>query len=134
MGRFVPASPIHIDEFGQRGIHFDHYRLCAPLINEGVLWESFGPNNSKFMPFLIALGNGYYELKEEFSTQQKVEAWFAAKEPDDDSVHLRQGLFDLLANVIFLKNHFQTVNYSISVLIWNPLLLFVISIIIPSSN
>ncbi len=107
MGRFVPASPIHIDEFGQRAIHFDHYRLCAPLINESILWESFGPNNSKFKPFLKALGDGYYELKEEFSTQQKVDAWFAAKEPDDDAVHLRQGLFDLLANVILFEEPFS---------------------------
>jgi 4-alpha-glucanotransferase len=107
MGRFVPAAPIHIDEFGQRAIQFDHYRLCAPLINEGILWESFGPNNSKFKPFLTALGDGYFELKEEFSTQQKVDAWFAARETDEDTVHLRQGLFDLLANVILFEEPFS---------------------------
>ncbi|MFM2146629.1 MAG: hypothetical protein RL732_1465, partial [Bacteroidota bacterium] len=29
MGRFVPAAPVHINEFGQRGLFFDHYRYCA---------------------------------------------------------------------------------------------------------
>lgn len=103
MGRFVPASPVHINEFHERGIYFDHYRYCAPFINEGVLWENFGPNHAKFKPFLNELGNGYYELKEEFSTQLKVENWFASQEPNDDSVHLKQGLFDLLANVILFE-------------------------------
>lgn len=103
MGRFVPASPVHINEFSERGIYFDHYRYCAPFINEGVLWENFGPNHNKFKPFLKEIGDGYYELKEEFSNQQKVEEWFAAQEPNDDAVHLKQGLFDLLANVILFE-------------------------------
>lgn len=103
MGRFVPALPVHVNEFSQRGITFDHYRFCAPFINDTILWESFGPNNAKFKPFLRELGDGYYECKEEFSTQQKVAAYFAAMEETEDTINIKQGLFDLLANVILFE-------------------------------
>ncbi|MFM9907791.1 MAG: 4-alpha-glucanotransferase [Chitinophagaceae bacterium] len=103
MGRFVPASPVSRGEFIQRGIYFDHYRLTAPFINEGVLWDSFGPNHHKFMPFLNALGDGYYELKQEYSTQQKVESYFLLLEKTEDNINICQGLFDLLANVILFE-------------------------------
>lgn len=104
MGRFVPASPVKVHEFSDRGISFNHYRFCAPFINDAVLWESFGPNNSKFKPFLKELGDGYYELKEEFSTQQKVEEWYRQQDAgNEDALHIRQGLFDLIANVILFE-------------------------------
>lgn len=103
MGHFVPASAVHIDEFAQHQISFQHYRLCAPYINDTVLWEAFGPNNRKFIPFLRPLGDGYYEIKPEFSTQALVEAHFAALEDSDENQHIRQGLFDLLANVILFE-------------------------------
>ena len=103
MGRFVPALPVHVNEFNERGIYFDHYRYCAPFINEGILWDSFGPNHYKFKPFLKDLGDGYYELKEEFSTQQKVDTYFAALEQTEDTINIRQGLFDLLGNVLMFE-------------------------------
>ncbi|MBC7850608.1 MAG: 4-alpha-glucanotransferase [Chitinophagaceae bacterium] len=103
MGRFVPASPVHIYEFGQHTIAFNHYRLCSPYINDTVLWEMFGPNNNKFKPFMRELGDGHYELKEEYSTQQKVMDWYLQQDPTDDSLNIRQGLFTLLANVILFE-------------------------------
>lgn len=103
MGRFVHAIPVHLHEFGQRGIWFDHYRYCKPCINDAILWELFGPNNDKFKPFLHAIGDGTYELKPEFSTQRQVEQYFAALEPTADNLHVRQGLYDLISNVILFE-------------------------------
>ncbi len=103
MGRFVPSLAVHRNEFSDRGIHFDHYRYCAPFISDAVLWESFGPNDSKFKLYLKEIGNGYYEIKEEFSTQEKVNTHFATLEPTEDHQRIRQGLFDLLANVILFE-------------------------------
>ena len=103
MGHFVPALPVHRDEFIKCGILFDQYRLCAPFINDGILWESFGPNHNKFLPFLRELGDGYYELKEAYNTQQKVAEHFAGIEETTDTIHIKQGLFDLLANIILFE-------------------------------
>lgn len=103
MGRFVPARAVHVHEFGQRGMWFNYHRLCKPYINDAVLWERFGPNRDKFTPFLIALGGHRYELKPEFDTQRKVEAHFAALETTEDNLHIRQGLYDLLSDVILFE-------------------------------
>lgn len=103
MGRFVPASAVHVDEISQRGIQFDHYRFTAPYINDAVLWEQFGPNNSKFIPFLNEIGNGYYAVKEEFSTQSKVADYFKQLDETEENTRICQGLFNLLANVILFE-------------------------------
>lgn len=104
MGYFVPAIPVYLHEFGQSNTWFDHYRYCKPYINDSVLWELFGPNKDKFLPFLHPIGgDGQYELKPEFATQRQVEAWFADKENEADTPHLRQGLYDLVANVLLFE-------------------------------
>lgn len=103
MGHFVHSIPVHLHEFGQRGIWFDHYRYCKPCINEAILWEMFGPNNDKFKPFLHGIGDGTYELKPEFATQRQVEQYFAALEATEDNGRIKQGLYDLISNVILFE-------------------------------
>lgn len=103
MGHFVPAIPVYQHEFGDRGLWFDHYRYCKPCINDAILWELFGPNNDKFKPFLHAIGDGTYELKPEFATQRQVEQYFKDEELSDDNARIRQGLYDLISNVILFE-------------------------------
>ncbi len=103
MGYFDPAIPIHISEFHQKGIWFDHYRYTQPFISDGVLWELFGPNNQKFKTYLEPIADGYYKLKQEFTTQVQVETYFADKEETEDNRNIRQGLFDLISNVILFE-------------------------------
>lgn len=103
MGHFVPAAPVSITEFSQRNIHFDHYRYCSPFINDQVLWEHFGPNKDKFLPFLKSIGNGYYELAETVSTQRAIEDHFNTLEATEENNRIREGLLDLAANVILFE-------------------------------
>jgi 4-alpha-glucanotransferase len=103
MGHFVHAIPVHLHEFGERGLWFDHYRYCKPCINDAILWELFGPNNEKFKPFLHAIGDGTYELKPEYATQRQVEQYFAALELTEDNARIKQGLYDLVSNVILFE-------------------------------
>ncbi|HEY0679809.1 MAG TPA: 4-alpha-glucanotransferase [Chitinophagaceae bacterium] len=100
MGHFEPAIPVHINEFSSRNIWFDHQRFTKPFINDAVLWEMFGPNNEKFKKFLEPSGNGNYSLKEEYDTQRKVETWFATLDQNEENNNIKQGLFDLISNVI----------------------------------
>lgn len=102
MGRFVPAIPVHRNEFSERGIWFDYKRYCTPYITDEVLWEMFGPNEKKFKPFLIEGLDKTYALKPEFQTQRQVLDYFAALSPTDENQHILEGLYDLISNVILI--------------------------------
>jgi 4-alpha-glucanotransferase len=104
MGNFVPAIPVRLHEFEQWGIWFNHQRYCKPYINDAILWEMFGPNKDKFRPYLLETGDGHYHLKPEFHTQRQVEDHFYTLEKNDDNFHIRQGLFDLISNVILFEH------------------------------
>ena len=104
MGTFIPALPVHGNEFKHKNIWFNYYRYCKPHINEAVLWEMFGPNNEKFRPFLNSIGHYSYELKDEFATQLKVAEHFANLEQNEENKNLQQGLYDLITNVILFEH------------------------------
>lgn len=101
MGHFVPAVPVHINEFEGRGIQFNPERFCRPFINDSVVSEVFGSDaetiKSQFLDFSA---EGNYTLKPEFDTQRKVEEHFSALEGSKQNQKIRDGLYDLISNVI----------------------------------
>ncbi len=104
MGNFVPAIPIHINEFNEKGIWFDYNRYTKPFITDGVLWEMFGNNHEHAKNnFLNYDGYGNYILKNEFATQQLVDKYFAQQEQNNFNKSIKQGLFDLISNVILFE-------------------------------
>jgi 4-alpha-glucanotransferase len=103
MGHFEPCIPVHIVEFSERGIWFDYDRYCRPFITDAVLWEMFGPNERNFKPFLDAMPDGSYAMKPEFATQKLVELFFTNIESSEEQDRIKQGLYDLISNVIFFE-------------------------------
>jgi len=103
MGHFVPAIPVYRVEFNERNIWYDHDRYTRPFINDAVLWEIFG-NESEYVKanFLWGRDHGTYVLREEFDTQRKVEAWFDSVGHSDLHVRIRDGLYDLVSNIILM--------------------------------
>ncbi len=100
MGRFVPAVPVDVKEFSERNIYFDYLRYCRPFINDQVLNEMFGPQTAEVKEkYLVYDGFDHYVMKDEFDTQRKVEKYFA----DKDDQQLKEGLFDLISNVILFE-------------------------------
>ena len=63
----------------------------------------FGPNKEKFLPFLEQDGNNHYILKESFSTQRQVERYFNTIQTHKDNNHLRDGLYELISNVVLFE-------------------------------
>jgi 4-alpha-glucanotransferase len=105
LGRFVPAIPVHINEFQARGISFDHHRFTQPFIHENVLWELFGYDNELVKKeFLQTDGNGHYTLKPAFATQRLVEQYFHTLEKDEQHDKVKQGLFNLISNVLLFED------------------------------
>ena len=104
MGHFVPAIPVHVNEFGERGMWFHHERFCKPYINDAIINEVFGDLAGKIKGhYLIRKEYGLYDLRPEFDTQRKVETHVASLEPADENEALKTGLFDLISNVILFE-------------------------------
>jgi 4-alpha-glucanotransferase len=104
MGRFVPALPVHINEFYERNIWFDYNRYTRPFIADHVLYETFG-DLAVFVreEYLIANEWGQLEIKADFNSQKKVEEYFAELEKNDHNNRVKQGLFDLISNVVLIE-------------------------------
>lgn len=104
MGHFVPAIPVYINEFAERNIWFDYNRYTKPFINDFVLGVVFGSEANYIKDnFLQSTGFDSFELKEEFNTQRKVATHFEKLENNEHNDALKQGLFNLLSNVILFE-------------------------------
>lgn len=104
LGRFVPALPVYVTELGEKGIWFDYERYCKPYITDAVLKEIFGSQAAHVKAsFLQPNENGRFDLHEDFDNQKKIETYFAKQEETADNILLKNGLFDLVTNVIFFE-------------------------------
>jgi len=106
LGFFVPALPVLGDEFRNRGIPFEPDRYTKPYITDEILREAFGDDREEVKSrFLDVVGSGRYVLKPEFATQRQVEAYFCTLENNPRHHKLKHGLYDLISNVILLRDH-----------------------------
>jgi len=104
LGHFVPAIPVHENELKERGIYISVQEFAKPIITDKVLWDYFGYDNEVVKAeFLIYDGFGKYTLKSAFATQRLVEKHFSALPISDYHQKIKQGLFNLISNVIFLE-------------------------------
>ncbi|MEO5996510.1 MAG: 4-alpha-glucanotransferase [Chitinophagaceae bacterium] len=104
MGHFVHAIPVHIVEFSEKKIWFNYVRYTKPFINETVLTSVF--NNlvdTVKHEYLDGAGNGVYQLKESFNTQQKIETYFDSQVMTDTRNSIKIGLFNLISNIILFE-------------------------------
>ncbi len=106
LGRFIPALPVHVTEFGERGIWFDYQRFCMPYIVDDILYKRFGAQAGLVVEHFLEQNSwGGYDLKKDFDTQRKVETYFGKLEVSEKNNELKQGLFDLITNVILYEHH-----------------------------
>lgn len=104
MGHFVPALPVHVDELIERGISFIKQRFTEPYITDAILADTFnGQQDYVKEEFLESAGNGFYQLKSAFKTQRNVEAHFSALDATPETDQLKQGLYDLISNVLLFE-------------------------------
>lgn len=104
MGRFVPAIPVHINEFAQRGISFEYNRFCQPYINDEILYEQAGAFTDVIKTFLNGFADGTYALKEGFTTQAAVAAHFQEVQQYENAEALQEILLRLIANVLVFED------------------------------
>ena len=105
LGHFVPAIPVSINELNAKNIHIDHYRLTHPFINETILFQQFGYDNELIKKdYLKSIGDGYYELLPAYKTQRQIETYFSIMPQDEWHAKIKQGLFNLISNVILIDD------------------------------
>lgn len=78
--------------------------MTKPFINEEMLNKMFG-DKAAFVKetFVQHAHDDIYEMRPEYDTQRKVEAYFSDKK-DEESIHIREGVYALISNVLFVPD------------------------------
>ena len=108
LGKFVSAWPIPAYDFSNAGLHFNEERYCLPYINDDILHRSFGDNTETVKSIFL----DHHRFKEAFNTQRKIASYF---KDNPEHSYLQQGLFDLLTNVIAIKDDMHAGNYHLRI-------------------
>ena len=104
LGQFDPSLPMSREEIESYGLTFrDEYLL--PFIHESFLGQLFGPHTHLVKQDFLQLvdDSGLYRMKPGFETQREVEQFFAGRN-DEDSIWIREGLYSLISNVLFVAD------------------------------
>ena len=110
LGHFAPALPLTVGEIEYFGLPFRRV-FTRPFINDRILERIFGMHAQYVRDtFMIAKAYGLYELKAEVDTQQKVRQHFEGH-GDENSLWIRDGLYRLIANVLFVEDPRQPEMY-----------------------
>ena len=112
LGQFVPALPMTREEIESYGLHFREDFFLQPYIHEYFLGQVFGPHTDYVKQTFLETTNTWevYRMKPEFDTQRKIEAYFAGK-ADADSIWIRNGLYSLISDVLFVPDRNDPYKY-----------------------
>lgn len=104
LGQFIPSIPMSREEIESYGLPFREEYLI-PYIHESFLGQVFGPHTDyvKQTFLLPAETPGVYHMKPEFTTQREVESFFAGKN-DENRLWIRDGLYTLISDVLFVPD------------------------------
>lgn len=104
LGQFIPSIPMSREEIESYGLPFREEYLI-PYIHESFLGQVFGPHTDyvKQTFLLPAETPGVYHMKPEFTPQREVESFFAGKN-DENSLWIRDGLYTLISDVLFVPD------------------------------
>ena len=105
LGQFVPSLPMTKEEIESFGLRFNEDFFTKPYIHERFLRDIFGEHTEYVKQTFLKPTDAYeiYSMKSEFATQRQVEAYFIGK-TDENSVKIREGLYSLISDVLFLRD------------------------------
>lgn len=104
LGHFHPALPLTSSEIEFFGLKFRKELFTRPFITDRVIDRLFGVHAEYVRQnFLISKAYTMYELRPECDTQRKVQTLFKGKN-DENSLWIRDGLYRLISNVLFVKD------------------------------
>lgn len=108
LGHFSPALPYTKEELIHQDFPFEEYRMAQPYIHINMLFDVFGEYTEEAVGhYLDEIDDKRFQLKHMCDTQRKVEGLFADKS-DNKSNTLREGLYKLCAEVLFVPDPYDT--------------------------
>ena len=111
LGQFAPALPMSPQEIESFGLPFRADDFTRPFINEAILHEVFEHQTAWVKDtFVRPTYADRYEMRPEFATQRQVQQYFRGKN-DTYSVRMRDGLYQLISNVLFVPDRRQDNRY-----------------------
>ncbi len=107
LGQFAPALAMTRGEIQSYGLHFQEDRFTRPFITDWVSDRMFHERADEVKEkYLDRLDDERYQMKPEVDTQRKVEALFQDV-TDEKEIWLRDGLYALISDVLFVRDHKQ---------------------------
>ena len=112
LGQFVPSLAMSREEIESYGLPFQPDLYLTPYIHEYFLAQIFGPHTKYVKDTFIEATDTWemYRMRSEFDTQRKVEKYFSGK-ADPDSIWIRDGLYALISDVLFVPDHKEPNKY-----------------------
>ena len=105
LGQFQPALGMTREEIEGYGLHWQEELFTQPYICDWVLDRIFKERAEEVrQKYLEPTHNGFYRMKDEYNTQRKVEKAFAGT-TDEKELWLRDGLYALISDVLFVRDH-----------------------------
>lgn len=105
VGQFSPAMPMSAEEIESYGLKFQRDFMTRPFINEDLLWQRLHEKADKVKQlFLQHSHDDVYELKPEFDTQRKVEAYLKQNPLPQGEEWIADALYSLIDNVLFVAD------------------------------
>ncbi len=109
LGQFTPALPLDANEIQRYGLSF-RQDFLKPYISEKYLTAKLGDLAEEAKQrFLTPAANGLFDLRPQYATQRQIEA--ALTDDDNKTRRLKQGLFALAANVLFVPDRTDANKY-----------------------
>ncbi len=105
LGHFSPALGMSADEIRSYGLNFQEQLMTTPFIADWTLERTFGARAQEVRDKYVERDHDdIYRMRPEYDTQRKIEAAFAGV-TDIDELNLRDGLYSLVSDVLFVRDH-----------------------------
>jgi 4-alpha-glucanotransferase len=105
LGQFSPSLSMTVSEIEAYGLPFREDVFLRPYITDHVLDQVFKEHAQEVREkYVEPIDNGFYRMRPDYDTQRKVEKAFEGN-TDEVSVMLRDGLYALISDVLFVRDH-----------------------------
>ncbi|HET9570287.1 MAG TPA: 4-alpha-glucanotransferase [Bacteroidales bacterium] len=109
LGYFNPALPLQAQDMMNYGFHFEPKDMATPFLPENLINNLFGKDAPTiFKKYLKKKHDGFYLLKSAFETQQLIKAHFGEGPLEPEVVALRDKLYSLCSEVLFVPDPYQS--------------------------
>jgi 4-alpha-glucanotransferase len=113
LGQFSPSQGMTPEEIEGYGLHFQKELFTEPFIADWTLDRTFGERAQYVKEtFLEHSHDDIWRMKPEFDTQRKILEWYNAQSEKDEALaNLRDGLYSLISDVLFVPDRKDSNKY-----------------------